>query len=108
MRRSRRCTVRCVARFFEDITKNIQLPPVPGSNSVDLGPFTVSQIGCGTWAWGNQFLWGYNHEQDGELREVFELCVDKGVNLFDTGASYGTGKVLTYGTQGHSVVLFSW
>jgi len=30
---------------------------------------------------------------DAELQEVFDLCVSSGVNLFDTGDSYGTGKL---------------
>jgi pyridoxine 4-dehydrogenase len=50
-------------------------------------------MGCGTWAWGNRFLWGYDESMDSELQQVFNLCVSNGVNLFDTGDSYGTGKL---------------
>ena len=50
-------------------------------------------LGCGTWAWGNRFLWGYDPSMDHELRAVFNLCVDSGVTLFDTGDSYGTGRL---------------
>ncbi|GCL43545.1 MULTISPECIES: aldo/keto reductase [Nostocales] len=50
-------------------------------------------MGCGTWAWGNQLLWGYNQSMDNQLQEVFNLCVSSGVTLFDTGDSYGTGKL---------------
>lgn len=50
-------------------------------------------MGCGTWAWGNRLLWGYNPGMDQELQEVFNLCVENGVTLFDTGDSYGTGKL---------------
>ncbi|MEM7556356.1 MAG: aldo/keto reductase [Cyanobacteria bacterium P01_A01_bin.84] len=50
-------------------------------------------MGCGTWAWGNQLLWGYNQSMDNQLQEVFNLCVSNGVTLFDTGDSYGTGKL---------------
>ncbi len=49
-------------------------------------------MGCGTWAWGNQVLWGYDPTMDAELQQVFNRCVDRGVTLFDTGDSYGTGK----------------
>ena len=28
-------------------------------------------MGCGTWAWGNQLLWGYNRSMDEELQQVF-------------------------------------
>ena len=50
-------------------------------------------MGCGTWAWGNRLLWGYNETMDSQLQEVFNLCVSNGVTLFDTGDSYGTGKL---------------
>ncbi|MBF2073497.1 MAG: aldo/keto reductase [Synechococcales cyanobacterium C42_A2020_086] len=50
-------------------------------------------MGCGTWAWGNRLLWGYTPAMDGELQSVFNLCVSQGVTLFDTGDSYGTGRL---------------
>jgi pyridoxine 4-dehydrogenase len=50
-------------------------------------------MGCGTWAWGNRILWGYDQTMDSQLQEVFNLCVSKGVTLFDTGDSYGTGRL---------------
>jgi pyridoxine 4-dehydrogenase len=53
----------------------------------------LSTMGCGTWAWGNRLLWGYNESMDDQLQAVFNLCVQNGVTLFDTGDSYGTGKL---------------
>lgn len=50
-------------------------------------------MGCGTWAWGNRLLWGYDESMDDQLQRVFNLCVSHGVTLFDTGDSYGTGKL---------------
>lgn len=50
-------------------------------------------MGCGTWAWGNRLLWGYDESMDDQLQGVFNLCVNHGVTLFDTGDSYGTGKL---------------
>lgn len=50
-------------------------------------------MGCGTWAWGNRLLWGYDESMDKQLQEVFNFCVSNGVTLFDTGDSYGTGKL---------------
>lgn len=50
-------------------------------------------MGCGTWAWGNRLLWGYDKSMDDELQKVFNLCVENGVTLFDTGDSYGTGRL---------------
>ncbi|AUC60109.1 pyridoxine 4-dehydrogenase [Cyanobacterium sp. HL-69] len=53
---------------------------------------SLSAMGCGTWAWGNQFLWDYTPDMDEELQRVFNLMVSQGVTWFDTGDSYGTGK----------------
>lgn len=50
-------------------------------------------MGCGTWAWGNKLLWGYDESMDEQLQAVFNLCVSNGVTLFDTGDSYGTGRL---------------
>lgn len=50
-------------------------------------------MGCGTWAWGNRLLWGYDESMDEQLQAVFNLCVQQGVTLFDTGDSYGTGRL---------------
>jgi pyridoxine 4-dehydrogenase len=49
-------------------------------------------IGVGTWAWGNQFLWGYAPEQDQELEACFQRAVERGLHFFDTADSYGTGR----------------
>jgi pyridoxine 4-dehydrogenase len=53
----------------------------------------LPRMGCGTWAWGNRLLWGYDQSMDAQLQQVFNLCVAHGVTLFDTGDSYGTGKL---------------
>ncbi|OLP16111.1 aldo/keto reductase [Leptolyngbya sp. 'hensonii'] len=53
----------------------------------------LSKMGCGTWAWGNRLLWGYDESMDGQLQAVFNCCVSQGVTLFDTGDSYGTGRL---------------
>jgi pyridoxine 4-dehydrogenase len=49
-------------------------------------------IGVGTWAWGNQFLWGYDPKQDRQLQESFQRAVALGLRFFDTADSYGTGR----------------
>jgi pyridoxine 4-dehydrogenase len=54
---------------------------------------SLPTMGCGTWAWGNRLLWGYDESMDEQLQAVFNLCVSNGVTLFDTGDSYGTGKL---------------
>ncbi|MGB3535721.1 MAG: aldo/keto reductase [Microcoleaceae cyanobacterium] len=54
---------------------------------------TLPMMGCGTWAWGNRLLWGYDPSIDSQLQAVFNCCVENGVTLFDTGDSYGTGRL---------------
>ncbi|NMF85672.1 aldo/keto reductase [Nodosilinea sp. P-1105] len=63
-------------------------------------PITLPQMGCGTWAWGNRLLWGYDPTMDEDLQRVFDHCVSHGVTLFDSGDSYGTGRL-----NGRSEVL---
>lgn len=57
-------------------------------------------IGVGTWAWGNQLLWGYSTDQDAALQATFERAVALGLRFFDTADSYGTGRL-----QGRSEAL---
>lgn len=66
----------------------------------DQSSIYLPTMGCGTWAWGNRFLWGYNPVMDDELQQVFNLCVENEVTLFDTGDSYGTGRL-----KGRSEIL---
>lgn len=49
-------------------------------------------IGVGTWAWGNQLLWGYDPRQDASLAATFQRAVQRGLCWFDTADSYGTGR----------------
>jgi pyridoxine 4-dehydrogenase len=49
-------------------------------------------IGFGTWAWGNQFLWGYDPGQDAALQACFRRAVELGLHFIDTADSYGTGR----------------
>jgi pyridoxine 4-dehydrogenase len=57
------------------------------------GNLSLPPMGCGTWAWGNRLLWNYDQNMDNELQRVFNFCVGHGVTLFDTGDSYGTGRL---------------
>ena len=50
-------------------------------------------MGCCTWAWCNILLWGYQPAMNGELERVFRECVAAGITFFDTGDSYGTGRL---------------
>lgn len=83
--------------FQKSIPSTLQLPRILPSfwpwETVKIGQLTVSPMGIGTWAWGNQLLWGYQESMDDELQAVFNLAVKYGINLFDTADSYGTGKL---------------
>ncbi len=63
------------------------------SNSPPLHNIELPKMGCGTWAWGNRLLWDYQETMDQDLNAVFDYSVAQGVTLFDTGDSYGTGKL---------------
>lgn len=65
------------------------MPPSPTNQVFP----SLPRMGCGTWAWGNRLLWDYSESMDTELQAVFNHCVNHGVTLFDTGDSYGTGKL---------------
>ncbi|XP_017973263.1 PREDICTED: pyridoxal reductase, chloroplastic isoform X2 [Theobroma cacao] len=73
--------------------KSLKFPLFWPWQRVKVGPLTVSPMGFGTWAWGNQLLWGYKQSMDSELEQVFNLAVENGINLFDTADSYGTGRL---------------
>ncbi|MBE9195037.1 aldo/keto reductase [Synechocystis sp. LEGE 06083] len=62
-------------------------------STTEPSPIIWPTMGCGTWAWGNKLLWGYQPAMDGELQRVFEQCVAAGITFFDTGDSYGTGRL---------------
>ncbi|CAB9529895.1 Pyridoxal reductase, chloroplastic [Seminavis robusta] len=57
---------------------------------VQAGPISISQLGCGTWSWGNRLLWDYDPSQDEEIYEAYKLTRQAGVTVFDTADSYGT------------------
>ena len=67
--------------------------PIDPADRDDRAPLVFPAMGCGTWAWGNRLLWNYDESMDAELQRVFDRCVAAGVTLFDTGDSYGTGKL---------------
>ena len=57
---------------------------------VPAGPITISELGCGTWSWGNRLLWDYDPSQDEEIYAAYKIVRDAGVTVFDTADSYGT------------------
>ena len=46
--------------------------------------FRLNGIGFGTWAWGNQLVWGYDpHRDDALPRLVLETAVAEGILLLE-------------------------
>jgi len=68
-----------------------KLKAITGKTRV--GSLNFSPIGCGTWSWGNRFLWQYNKDEDYILKETFDFVTKNGITWFDTGDSYGTGDL---------------
>lgn len=62
----------------------------PGCNT------TVSPLGVGTWAWGDQKTWGVGtYDQattEDTIGEAWRTSLDAGIGLFDTAEVYGSGE----------------
>lgn len=80
-----------IQSLFSFLSKATDRNAVKPNVQKQIGPLKVSPMGLGTWAWGNQLLWGYDKSMDQELQQLFNLVVSKGINMFDTADSYGTG-----------------
>ena len=56
------------------------------------GP-TMTALGIGTWAWGDQLFWNYgNGYGASQVQEAFEATLDAGISFFDTAEVYGLGE----------------
>lgn len=64
-------------------------------NTVELGNNgpQISEMGIGTWAWGDRLFWNYGRDYGKEdLRKVYQLCIEAGITFFDTAEVYGSGR----------------
>lgn len=53
----------------------------------------ISPLGIGAWAWGDRLYWGYGRDYaEDDLRASFEICLEAGVNFFDSAESYARGR----------------
>jgi aryl-alcohol dehydrogenase-like predicted oxidoreductase len=51
------------------------------------------ELGVGTAAWGDRFLWGYGQDYKGEdLKQAFQSSLAAQVSFFDTAEVYGSGQ----------------
>lgn len=56
------------------------------------GP-TVTALGIGTWAWGDNLFWSYGKDYGAEqVQAAFHATIDTGINFFDTAEIYGLGE----------------
>ncbi|KAK6155495.1 hypothetical protein DH2020_009743 [Rehmannia glutinosa] len=74
--------ISCSTSSSPSLLKNLKLPRFWPWQKVKIGPLSVSPMGFGTWAWGNQLLWGYQESMDDELQQIFNLAIESGINLF--------------------------
>jgi pyridoxine 4-dehydrogenase len=84
----------CILCCSNQVTLSLQLgftsKPIVGRVSAGKSGLTISELGCGTWSWGNRLLWDYDVSQDEEIYQAYRIVRDAGVTVFDTADSYGT------------------
>jgi aryl-alcohol dehydrogenase-like predicted oxidoreductase len=70
-------------------------PAGGGGAQIELGKsgVKVSPLGLGTWAWGDNLVWGYGKGYgESDLHQAFDETLRAGVNFLDTAEIYGFGK----------------
>ncbi|GCE25655.1 hypothetical protein KDA_11390 [Dictyobacter alpinus] len=66
-----------------------------GTDQRQLGAtgISVPALGIGTWSWGDTGLWGYGKSfTRDDITQAYKLCLDNGLNFFDTAEIYGKGE----------------
>lgn len=54
---------------------------------------TVPSLGVGIWSWGDKSFWGYGRDYTrDDITEAYKVCLDAGLNFFDTAEAYGRGE----------------
>ncbi|MBA2681192.1 MAG: aldo/keto reductase [Ktedonobacteraceae bacterium] len=54
---------------------------------------TVPSLGVGIWSWGDKSFWGYERDYTrDDITEAYKVCLDAGLNFFDTAEVYGRGE----------------
>ena len=66
---------------------------MPDSLTEETAFLDNAEMGLGTWAWGDRFLWKYGHGYtDDDIAAAFHTSLAAGVNLIDTAEIYGSGR----------------
>ncbi len=69
------------------------MDPYPERINLGKTEIRISPLGIGAWAWGDQFYWGYGRDySESDVKAAFDICIDGGVNFFDTAEFYGQGR----------------
>ncbi|KAJ8598736.1 hypothetical protein CTAYLR_010667 [Chrysophaeum taylorii] len=69
----------------------------PRANAATIGQQQQQQqelgkLGIGAWAWGDTLFWGYDSNNDNELRETFDFVANSKAGFIDTAEVYGFGR----------------
>jgi aryl-alcohol dehydrogenase-like predicted oxidoreductase len=52
-----------------------------------------TEIGLGTWAWGDRMVWNYGRGySDDDIDEAFRVSLEGGINFLDSAEVYGNGR----------------
>lgn len=68
---------------------------VQSNGTIQLGQtgINISQLGLGTWSWGDRFFWTYGQTHLKEdVEQAFFTTIEAGINFIDTAPIYGSGK----------------
>ncbi len=73
------------------MTQNSAVPQ--GQIRLGQSNITVTPLGIGTWAWGDQLFWSYGKDYGAaQVEEAFTATLEAGINWFDTAEVYGLGE----------------
>ena len=73
------------------MTQNSAVPQ--GQIRLGQSNITVTPLGIGTWAWGDQLFWSYGKDYGAaQVEEAFSATLAAGINWFDTAEVYGLGE----------------
>jgi aryl-alcohol dehydrogenase-like predicted oxidoreductase len=62
---------------------------------VELGStgMMISPMGVGAWSWGDRLFWSFGRGyEEVDVKQVFQIAIEAGINFFDTAEVYGFGN----------------
>eukprot|EP00298_Acanthocystis_sp_HF-20_P021153 c27324_g1_i1.p1 GENE.c27324_g1_i1~~c27324_g1_i1.p1 ORF type:complete len:339 (+),score=109.93 c27324_g1_i1:27-1043(+) len=70
--------------------KNVRFYSTTSLNTLNTIRLDFPKMIVGTYSWGDKITWKYNSSRDdGNIKETFFTCLEKGLNCFDTSDLYG-------------------